>query len=118
MNSRKIEVRTTSKKTGESLLAMSQGHLERIHDAIAGQPPQYEVIKEQAGVPGTEIKIYGYNHDDPAKLGHDQLRDYILWFTKFGSIEPLLWPSLPKYGQEKARLGGLTLYLRGLGFMP
>lgn len=113
LNSRKVEVRTTDRNTGIGLFAVSQGHLERIHE---GQPPQYEVTKEPTSTPGTEIRIYGYNHDDGSKLGHDQLRDYILWFTKFGSIEPLLWQEFPKYERAKAQLGGLTLQLRGLGF--
>src|SRR5262249_24505035 len=116
LNSRKVEVRTTWKKTGASLLATSQGHLERIHDPTTGQPPQYEVIKQESATSGTDIRIYGYNHNDGSKLGHDQLRDYILWFTKFGSIEPQLWPTFPRYAGTKARLSGLTLDLRGLGF--
>ena len=116
LNSRKVEVRTIDKKTGTSFLAISQGHLERIHDPVTGQPPQYEVTKQPTGAPGTEIRIYGYNHNDGSKLGHDQLRDYILWFTKFASIEPLLWPVFAKYEHTKARLAGLTLHLRGLGF--
>jgi hypothetical protein len=115
LNSRKVEVRTTS-KTGACLLATSQGHLERIYDSTSGQPPQYEVRNQENGIAGTEIRIYGYNHNDGSKLGHDQLRDYVLWFTKFGSMEPQLWPSFSKFASAKARLSGLTLELCGLGF--
>jgi hypothetical protein len=111
-----VEVRTTDQKSGDSFAAVSQGHLERIHDSVAAQPPQYEVTKQATGTTGTEIRIYGYNHNDGSKLGHDQLRDYILWFTKFGSIEPLLWSLSSKYEHAKERLGALTLQLRGLGF--
>ena len=71
---------------------------------------------EEPGSPGTTIQIFGYNHNDGSKLGHDQLRDYILSFTKFGSIEPQLWFSNPKYASTKARLADLELELRGLGF--
>jgi hypothetical protein len=53
-----------------------------------------------------------------SKLGHDQLKDYILWFTKIGSIEPLLWTAFPRHAAAKNRLEGLTLSLRGLGFDP
>ena len=118
LNSRKVEVRTRDKKSGLSLEAISQGHLERIHDPSNGTPPQYEVTPGEHGINGTEIKIFGYNHNDGSKLGHDQLKDYILWFTKFGSIEPLLWPLFPKYASAKARLSNLKLHLRGLGFDP
>lgn len=118
LNSRKVEVRTTDKSSVVSLLAVSQGHLERIHDAASGEPPQYDVSKLEKGSVGTEIKIFGYNHNDGSKLGHAQLRDYILWFTKFGSIEPLLWASFPKYADTRGRLEALTLRLRGLDFEP
>jgi hypothetical protein len=118
LNSRKIEVRTRDKQSGLALKAVSQGHLERIHDISSGVGPQYDVTEEPHGVDGTEIKIFGYNHNDGSKLGHDQLRDYILWFTKFGSVEPLLWEQFPKFSAAKARLANLKLHLRGLGFDP
>jgi hypothetical protein len=35
----------------------------------------------------TEIIIYGYNNNRRDKFTHDILKDYILWFTKHGSIE-------------------------------
>ncbi len=116
LNSRRVEVRTTEKTSGICLLAISQGHLERIHDTFNGQPPQWDGIPQTNGTNGTEIKIFGYNHNDGSKLGHDQLRDYVLWFTKFGSIEPLLWNIFPKYAAQQNRLGVITLHLRGLGF--
>ena len=36
---------------------------------------------------GTTIIIIGYNNNRRGKFTHQQLRDYILWFTKFGSVE-------------------------------
>jgi hypothetical protein len=116
LNSRKIEVRTRDKHSGIRLKAVSQGHLETIHDTSSGAGPQYHVSEDAHGVDGTEIKIFGYNHNDGSKLGHDQLKDYILWFTKFGSIEPLLWEQFPKFAAAKARFENLKLHLRGLGF--
>ncbi len=113
LNSRRVEVHTTDRKTGVRLGAVSEGHLERIY---GGQPPRYEAATNSNRNPGTHILIYGYNHNDGSKLGHDQLRDYILWFTKFGSIEPLLWQMFPRYDNVKGELAGLTLQLRGLGF--
>jgi hypothetical protein len=116
LNSRKVEVWTTDKDTGVSLHAVSERHLERIYNPSNGMPPEYDVSVRENGKPGTTIKIFGYNHNDGSKLGHEQLRDYILWFTKFGSIEPLLWSIFPRYTQTKGRLSGLALQLRGLGF--
>lgn len=118
LNSRKVEVRTRDKKSGVKLRAVSQGHLEKIYDTSSGSAPQYQVTEEDHAISGTEIKIFGYNHNDGSKLNHEQLKDYILWFTKFGSLEPLLWPPFPRYASTKARLGDLKLNLRGLGFDP
>ncbi len=36
---------------------------------------------------GTEIIIKGYNNNRRNKFTHEILRDYILWFTKYGSSE-------------------------------
>jgi hypothetical protein len=116
LNSRRVEVRTRDRKSGICLKAVSQGHLERIHDPSDGAAPQYDVTQEEHEIGGTEIRIFGYNYNDGKKLGHDQLKDYILWSTKFGSIEPRLWPLFPKYASAKARLGNLKLHLRGLGY--
>ncbi len=118
LNSRRVEVRTRDKKSGVKLKAVSHGHLEKIYDGSSGSAPQYEFFEEDHGIDGTEIRIFGYNHNDGSKLNHDQIKDYILWFTKFGSIEPLLWPLFPKYLSAKARLADLKLNLRGLGFDP
>lgn len=55
---------------------------------------------------GTEITILGYNNNRREKFNHEQLRDYILWFTKFGSCEKY-------FGIEKNT--GSKLILKGLG---
>jgi hypothetical protein len=36
---------------------------------------------------GTEIKIVGYNDNERSKFVQDVVRDYLLWFTKLGSVE-------------------------------
>jgi len=36
---------------------------------------------------GTKITLRGFNRSRRDIFTHDQLKDYILWFTKFGSIE-------------------------------
>ena len=36
---------------------------------------------------GTSIRIYGYNQNERSAFVQNVVKDYILWFTKFGSIE-------------------------------
>ncbi len=38
---------------------------------------------------GTEIKIIGYNDNERSKFIQDVVKDYLRWFTKIGSIEPM-----------------------------
>jgi hypothetical protein len=39
---------------------------------------------------GTQIRISGYNQNERSLFVQDVVRDYILWFTKFGSVETAL----------------------------
>lgn len=39
---------------------------------------------------GTEVKIIGYNNSERSKFKQEIVKDYILWFTKIGSIESAL----------------------------
>jgi len=55
-------------------------------------------VAKQHGKHGTKITILGYqpNVSSPtAHLSHVTIKDYILWFTKHGSFEPIL------FGREK-----------------
>ena len=36
---------------------------------------------------GTEIRVKGYNSNRREKFTHEELKDYIIWFTKIGSVE-------------------------------
>lgn len=46
----------------------------------------YEVTDTDAPN-GTTVTISGYNENNQAGFDHNTLRDYIYWFTKFGSFE-------------------------------
>lgn len=83
-NSRKIEVITVKN--------------EICYHAVMNEPkknlfdhkiPTVDVMQEDAiGTPnGTKIIIYGYNENRRDKFTHAQLKDYVLWFTKFGAVE-------------------------------
>ncbi len=52
--------------------------------------PKVKVISNSSSANnGTTITIYAYNNNTMDKFTHSILKDYIYWFTKFGSIE--LW---------------------------
>lgn len=42
---------------------------------------------EDSNIKGTKIIIWGYNNNRRDKFTHENLKDYIKWFTKMGSIE-------------------------------
>ena len=83
-NSKKIEV-------------ITQNGVHKFH-AVMDEPkknlfsntiPQVNVSEEtvQNISQGTKVIIWGYNGNRRDKFAHDQVKDYILWFTKFGSVE-------------------------------
>lgn len=83
-NSRKIEV-ITVKDEKKYHAVMNEPSRELFERRI---PKVKVTIEDDEKVPsGTSICIWGYNNNRRDKFTHDQLKDYILWFTKFGSIE-------------------------------
>lgn len=52
-----------------------------------GFVPEVEVTETEELFEGTLIEIIGYNGNERHMFKQDQLRDYIVWFTKFGSFE-------------------------------
>lgn len=83
-NSKKIEVITT--RNGKKYCAIMLNPSRELFDR---RIPKVTVTTENVEMQehGTSITILGYNNDRREKFTHDQLKDYILWFTKFGSIE-------------------------------
>ena len=83
-NSRRIDVITA--RDGKKYHAVMLNPSKELFDR---RIPKVTVTTETVEVQnhGTSITILGYNNDRREKFTHDQLRDYILWFTKFGSIE-------------------------------
>jgi hypothetical protein len=55
---------------------------------------------------GTSIIVTGYNNNRKDKFTHEILRDYIFWFTKFGSIENQF--GIDDHLQVKLHLKGLN----------
>ena len=72
-------------------------------------------IPELAIGPGTSIRVAGYHQNSKSGLQHDHLRDYIRWFTRWGSWRPKLCSVTSTTSSEVEDLGACRLFLRGLG---
>jgi hypothetical protein len=83
-NSKKLIVDT--QRDGTSLIATLDSPFARLHNR---EIPTVNVSEKpsETNASGTTITIYGYNNNRRERFTHDRLRDHILWFTKFGSIE-------------------------------
>ena len=84
LRSQRIEVRTQS----------SDGAFESVCDspltALSRRTlhqPQIRAIDPFRETTGTEIRIIGYNDNERSRFRQDIIRDYLLWFTKLGSVE-------------------------------
>lgn len=50
--------------------------------------PPYEYHEGDNGIAkGTEVSVWGYNQSQLSLFTHAQIKDYILWKTKFGAVE-------------------------------
>lgn len=79
------------------------------YDALAsGQKPKISVESRPSDESGTRIVIDDYNHSIRDKFTHAQLKDYILWFTKFGSVEMEF---------DERRHLGTKLHLKGVDYV-
>jgi hypothetical protein len=80
-----------------------------------------KILREAWGIhelgtgPGTSIRVTGYHQNSKAGLEHDRLRDYILWFTRWGSWEPKLRTVTGTTSRAVEDLHTCELSLRGLG---
>jgi hypothetical protein len=99
-NSKTIEVKTSSGDNG--LHAIMQEPFKKLFDR---KIPVVEVTPIDEVDQGTEITIYGYNSNRRDRFTHAILKDYIVWFTKHGSIENQFSESCSK----------VELFLKGLG---
>jgi len=83
-NSRRIEVITFSK--GIKIEASLDNPRKSLR---SGQLPKvnYDVSSAPGHKSETIVTIRGYNDNYFSGFGHDELKDYIYWFSKFGSIE-------------------------------
>jgi len=101
-NSSSIEI-TTRKRDSLAYRAKMDEPIKKLFNR---QIPIVAVIEDNSIVDlGTKIVILGYNNNRRDKFTHDHLKDYIFWFTKFGSFE--LKHAIETYRDSIIRLKGL-----------
>lgn len=102
LNSVEIAVDTT--KDGKSFAAVMREPFRSLH-----QRKIPTVSVQSSNTPdkpnGTVITIRGYNNNRRDRFKQDILKDYVMWFTKFGSVET-------EFGIEKYK--NAKLFLKGL----
>ncbi len=101
-NCQSIEVETI--KGGTRLLARMTQPFARLHE---GELQTADVTESDAddAPTGTRIVIKGFNNNNGDKFTHQRMKDYVRWFSKFGSIER-------EFGHE--RHADCILKLKGL----
>jgi len=103
-NSRQVEVFSDSIQCTAYAIMDSP-----LHKLMNDEVPEYEydIEPKTNETTGTRIKICGYNmNQNKRDFGHSVLKDYVLWFSKFGSVERELGVA----GNEAK-----VLLLKGLG---
>ncbi|MBQ8924174.1 MAG: ATP-binding protein [Lachnospiraceae bacterium] len=83
-NSKKIEV-ITVKDDIRYYAVMNEPKKNLFKHKIPVVDVQQESVSNTKS--GSKIIIYGYNENRREKFTHAQLKDYVLWFTKFGAVE-------------------------------
>ena len=101
-NSSKIEVITSKNST--TLHAIMDEPIKKLYNREIPKVIVTTLNSEKEN--GTEITIWGYNNNRRDRFTHSLLKDYILWFSKFGSFELLLGIN---------NLRDVVINLKGLG---
>ena len=84
-NSRQIEVFSDSREC--SVYALMDSPLQKL---MNNEIPEYKysVNRKHHRKTYTRVVVCGYNaNQNKRDFGHDVLKDYVLWFTRFGSVE-------------------------------
>ena len=78
-------IKVTTIKDGRKIIAIMKDPIKKLFNRIV---PTVDVEQYDTDeLSGTEIEILGYNSNRRDRFTHEELKDYILWFTKFGSFE-------------------------------
>ena len=101
-NSQKVVVETIN--GGVRRIAEMDKPMIKLRDR---QIPKVKVsTSPEVGDHGTTVTILGYNNNRREKFTHHNIRDYIKWFTRAGSIQWVF---------NSNSENGVQIYLRGLG---
>lgn len=85
LRSQRVVVRTQS--TEGAYQSECDYPLSALSRRVLHQPKIKEIARFLPNGTGTEIRIIGYNDNVRSMFVQDIVRDYLLWFTKIGSIE-------------------------------
>ena len=85
-NSKEINVETSKGEEYPIYKAVMRDPFKNLYDNRIPEVPVDEKTNAE-NWKGTKIWIKGYNNNRRDKFTHNRLKDYILWFTKFGSAE-------------------------------
>lgn len=101
-NSRQIEVESQSKDC-LILATMNEPLLSLHNDDLTGY--DYDLEPKVSKETYTSITLWGFNQNKTRDFEHNVLKDYILWFTKFGSVEREV--GITKNANKALKLKGL-----------
>jgi hypothetical protein len=87
LRSELIEVKTESEQG--SWESICERPMRNLANRTMHSPMIRPADRWKSGGHGTLIKVIGYNSSERSKFNHNIVRDYIYWFTKFGSVERL-----------------------------
>ncbi len=85
-NSKEIDVETSKGEEYPIYKAVMRDPFKNLYDNRIPEVPVDEKTNPK-NWKGTKIWVKGYNNNRRDKFTHGRLKDYILWFTKFGSAE-------------------------------
>jgi hypothetical protein len=103
LRSQQVEVKTQSQEGCYE--AICESPLERLSGGQMHEP-RFRIIPPFRKGTGTSIRIIGYNDNERSLFRQDLIKDYLLWFTKVGSIERM-------FGREQ--LAGFRVLLQAIG---
>jgi len=85
-NSARIEVTTCRGADQDEYKAVFDKPFARLNDSESSLEVQVTSRQPPSWWHGTRIEILNYNKSRRGRFSHAQLRDYVLWFTRFGSV--------------------------------
>jgi hypothetical protein len=83
---RSEEVRVSTRSSEGAYESVCERPMRALTRRQAHQPKIRAISPSQEHT-GTLIRIFGYNQNERSAFVQDVVKDYIIWFTKFGSIE-------------------------------